>query len=189
MHGQPKGIPTMSGPRRQDDALVRQTLEGDRSAFQEIYGRYRDKVFATVYRIIGNHEEAADVTQDVFVKVYRDLSSFKFHSKFSTWLYRIAVNFSINKVNERERHGRAHQKIARDEERRREPRDVPQERIQATIQRLNPKLRTVVVLRYIQSLAYEEIAEVLELSVGTVKSRLHLAHNALRDQLGDLRQP
>lgn len=171
-------------PFASDHDLVRRTLDGDRHAFQGLYERYKDKVFATVYRIVGNREEALDVAQDVFVKVYRDLSSFKFGSKFSTWLYRIAVNFSINKIHETERHGRIHQKIARESELSRAERDLPREKIQASIARLNPKLRTVIVLRYLQDLSYDEIAEALDISIGTVKSRLHLAHNALRDGLG-----
>jgi RNA polymerase sigma-70 factor (ECF subfamily) len=167
-----------------DHALVCKTLQGDRNAFQGLYERYKDKVFATVFRIVGNHEEAVDVAQDVFIKVYRDLGSFKFESKFSTWLYRIAVNFSINKVHEAERHGRIHQKLARETESGRAERDIPREKIQSTVDRLNPKLRTVIVLRYLQDLSYDEIADVLDISVGTVKSRLHLAHNALREALG-----
>jgi len=179
-------------PATEDHSLVRRTLKGERNAFQGLYERYKDKVFATVFRIVGTHEEAVDVAQDVFIKVYRDLGSFKFESKFSTWLYRIAVNFSINKVNETERHGRVHQKMAyeSDSAGRAESRGevVPREKIQAAVGRLNPKLRTVVVLRYLQDLSYEEIAEVLDISIGTVKSRLHLAHNALRDALGGVNQ-
>lgn len=171
-------------PPDSDNDLIRRTLGGERNAFQALYERYKDKVFATVFRIVGNREEAVDVTQDVFVKVYRDLNSFKFESKFSTWLYRIAVNFSINKVHEAERHGRIHHQIALETESARTERDIPREKIQASIARLNPKLRTVIVLRYLQDLSYDEIAEVLDISVGTVKSRLHLAHNALRDGLG-----
>lgn len=181
----------MSGlPAPPDDhALVRRVLNGDKDAYRILYERYRDKVFATVLRIVGNREEAADVAQDVFVRVYRDLGGFRFGSKFSTWLYRIAVNFSINKVNEHERHGRAHRRIAQEGVTEGDPADIPTERIQSAVSRLNPKLRTVIVLRYTQNLSYEEIAEVLELSMGTVKSRLHLAHGALRDGLRDLSRP
>jgi RNA polymerase sigma-70 factor (ECF subfamily) len=176
-----------SPPADDDGALVRRSVGGDSDAYRVLYERYQDRVFATVHRIVGDYEEAVDVTQDVFVKVYRELPSFAFQSKFSTWLYRIAVNFSINKVNERERHGRVHRKLALDagEADRADP-PVAVERVHAAIQELSPKLRAVVALRYLQNLTYEEIADVLDLSVGTVKSRLHLAHEALREALGTL---
>ena len=169
-----------------DEALIRRAVDEDQDAYRQLYEKYKDRVFTTIQRIVGIHEEAVDVTQDVFIKVYRDLSSFQFKSKFSTWLYRIAVNFSINKVNERDRHGRAERKLAYDSQPSESPADLPTERLHRAIKELNPKLRTAVALRYLQDLSYEEIAEVLDLSIGTVKSRLHLAHEALRDTLKDL---
>jgi RNA polymerase sigma-70 factor (ECF subfamily) len=170
-----------------DAELIRRAIQRDASAFRALYEKYKDKVFMTVNRIVGNYEEAVDVTQDVFIKIYHDLGSFQFQSKFSTWLYRIAVNFSINKVNETERHGRTHRKMAYDNKpAENPPAPLPTERIHQAIQNLNPKLKMVVVLRYLQELSYEEIAEVLDLSIGTVKSRLHLAHEELRQTLGDL---
>jgi RNA polymerase sigma-70 factor (ECF subfamily) len=178
-------VTEFANPPDEDAQLIRRSLSGDRDAFRGLYERYKDRVFSTVHRIVGNQEEAVDVTQDVFIKVYRDLSTFEFKSKFSTWLYRIAVNFSINKVNEHERHGRAHRRLAYDNRPLEKP-DLPSERIRASIEDLNPKLKMVVVLRYLQDLSYEEIAEVLDLSIGTVKSRLHLAHEALRESLKGL---
>lgn len=166
-----------------DEDLVRQVLQGDKDAFRDLYERYKDKVFATAFRILGNHEEAVDVAQDVFVKVYHDLEQFQFASKFSTWLYRVAVNFSINRANERERHSRIEMGLAREREARSGRGDERDELVQRAIMTLNPKLRAVVVLRYLQGLSYDEIAQALDLSIGTVKSRLHLAHEALREVL------
>lgn len=166
-----------------DEDLVKRVLQGDKDAFRDLYEKYKDKVFATVFRIVGTHEEAVDVAQDVFVKVYHDLEQFKFASKFSTWLYRVAVNFSINRVNERERHSRIEVGLARERDQASGIRDERDELVQKAIMDLNPKLRAVVVLRYLQGLSYDEIAQVLDLSIGTVKSRLHLAHEALRDVL------
>lgn len=174
----------------QDDwSLVRDHLAGDPDAFRKIYEKYGDKVFASAYRIVGEHHAAADLTQEIFVKVYDELRSFKYQSKLSTWLFRVCVNHAINKANEIRRHTRIREKIGRegrgDPGGTREGRPLD-EQIQKAIQALSPKLRAIVSLRYLEGLSYEEIAEVLEVSLGTVKSRLFLAHETLRPLLKDL---
>ncbi len=174
----------------QDDwDLVRDHLAGDPDAFCKIYEKYGDKVFASAYRIVGEHHAAADLTQEIFVKIYDELRSFKFQSKLSTWLFRVCVNHAINKANEIRRHTRIREKIGRegrgDMGGTRQGRPVD-ERIQKAIQALSPKLRAIISLRYLEGLSYEEIANVLEVSLGTVKSRLFLAHETLRPLLKDL---
>ncbi len=168
---------------------MRRHLAGDPGAFRELYEKYKDKVFATAYRIVGEHHEAADLAQEVFVKVHGELESFKFQSRFSTWLFRVAVNHAINRANEAGRHARIRERIQR--EGRGEPGGTREgrpldERVHRAIQRLSPKLRAIVGLRYLDGLSYEEISEVLELSMGTVKSRLFLAHETLRPLLKDV---
>ena len=175
-----------------DAGLVRAHLAGDPDAFRRLYEKYKDKVFASAYRIVGEPEAAADLTQEIFVKLYRELAAFKFESRFSTWLFRVAVNHAINKANEIERHGRIREKIGR--EGRGDPGQTGagkpfDEAVQAAIQGLSPKLRAIVGLRYLEGLSYEEIAEVLEVSIGTVKSRLFLAHETLRPLLDKLEEP
>ena len=173
-----------------DDAdLVRRHLAGEADAFRALYEKYKDKVFATAWRIVGEHHAAADLAQEVFVKVHGELASFRFQSRFSTWLFRVAVNHAINRAGEAGRHARILGRIER------EGRGAPggtmegrplDEQVHRAIQRLSPKLRAIVALRYLDGLSYEEISEVLEVSMGTVKSRLFLAHETLRPMLKDV---
>lgn len=173
-----------------DEQLVRRTVSGDPSAYRILYERYAPRVLATALRIVGDREEALDLVQDIFVKVYQDLSLFRFESKFSTWLYRIAVNFSLNRASARDRHAILERKLAREAAQDSDPTGahlpIAPEVVQQAIATLSPKLRAAVALRYLNDLSYEEIAEILGLTIGTVKSRLHLAHEALRAMLKDL---
>ena len=171
---------------RDDEELVRRHLEGDPGAFRELYEKYREKIYATAYRVLGEASAAADLAQEVFVKIHGELRAFKFESKFSTWLFRVAMNHAINKANETARHARIHEKIKLEGRgdpggtREGQPLD---EQVQQAILGLSPKLRAIVSLRYLEGLSYEEIADVLDLSMGTVKSRLFLAHETLRPVL------
>jgi RNA polymerase sigma-70 factor (ECF subfamily) len=172
-----------------DAALVARHLRGDPDAFRLLYEKYRDKVFASAYRIVGEHHAATDLAQEIFVKIHGELRNFKFESKFSTWLFRVAVNHAINKAAEVARHARIHDKIGRegrgDPGGTREGRPID-EQVHRALQKLSPKLRAIIGLRYLDGLSYEEIAEVLEISIGTVKSRLFLAHETLRPLLKDV---
>lgn len=170
-----------------DDAeRVRRHLAGDPDAFRELYDRYREKVYASAYRILGEEHAAADLAQEVFVKIHQELRRFKFESKFSTWLFRVAVNHALNRASEVSRHARIDERLAREGRLGPSPpgglRPVD-ERVQRAIQGLSPKLRAIVGLRYLEGLSYGEIAEILDLSMGTVKSRLFLAHETLRGLL------
>jgi RNA polymerase sigma-70 factor, ECF subfamily len=170
-----------------DDAeLVRRHLDGDPDAFRMLYEKYGEKVFASAYRIVGEYHAAADLVQEVFVKIHGELRTFKFESKFSTWLFRVTVNHAINRSSEVTRHARIHEKIGRDGRGdpggTKEGRPVDDE-VHRALRQLSPKLRTVISLRYLEGLSYEEIAEILEISIGTVKSRLFLAHETLRPML------
>lgn len=173
-----------------DDAeWVRRHLAGDPDAFRALYEKYKDRVYASAYRILGEPEAATDLAQEVFVKIHRELAGFGFRSRFSTWLFRVTVNHAINRANEGVRHARIHERIRRegrgDPGGTREGRPLD-ERVQRAILGLSPKLRAIIGLRYLEGLSYEEIAEVLEISIGTVKSRLFLAHETLRPVLRDV---
>lgn len=179
-----------------DFAIVRRCQDSDpdvyEPAFHELYDLYRDRVFNTAYRVVGNAADAADVCQEVFLTVFRKMGEFQFSSRFFTWLYRITVNLSIDRKR------RVQTAPSLVQEGGAEPtvlNAVPdntihspdawadsefvERKVQNSINRLSPKLRAIVVLRYIEGLSYGDIAEVMTCSIGTVKSRLNRAHRNL----------
>lgn len=189
--------------REEDYELVRRLSDHDRevadAAFEELYEKYADRVYSTCSRILGESNLARDALQATFVLVLRKAHKFDFRSAFSSWLYRVAVNQCIDLRRRRDRHRPVSLSepetafLAERGDRRREPEPGPAERASRTeigreigreVSRLNPRLSAVVVLRYVQGLGYEEIAEVLDVPLGTVKSRLSRAHAALEAVLG-----
>lgn len=168
-------------------ACRRPEVDGFEEAFQQLFERYRDRVHAIAFRITGSAADALDVLQDSFALVFRKLDSFRGTSLFSTWLFRIVVNCSID---HRRRTGTAgvieFRDSAGEEIEGLEP--GPQDRaavrelgdqVQMAVSMLSPKLRAVLALRYLEDMSYEELAATLGLSLGTVKSRLARAHLAL----------
>ncbi len=173
-------------------------LEGP---FKELYDLYKDRIYNVCYRITGNATDALDASQETFGIVFRKLSGFRFESKFSSWAYRIAVNTSIDL----KRRSRSRKVASLDAIRERnhraggQPYDPVDERVempmaaasrhelerevQAAIGRLSHKLQAITVLRYNESLSYEQISETLQISLGTVKSRLSRAHQVLDREL------
>jgi RNA polymerase sigma-70 factor, ECF subfamily len=173
-------------------------LEG---AFRDLYEQYKDRIYNVCYRIAGNPTDALDAAQETFGILFRKIGEFRFESKFSSWVYRIAVNASIDLKRRsssrwtasldalREREAAPGEARLDPEDRKAEgplgaaARHELEEEIQRAILRLSPKLRAITVLRYIEALSYGEIAETLQLSLGTVKSRLARAHQALDREL------
>lgn len=181
-----------------DYGLVR-AFSTDRSvaAFKELYSRYRDKVYATAYQITGDRTEALDVAQEVFLRVFRKIDHFRFESSFSSWLYRLTTNMAMDfRRRRRCRPTRPLETLGEDGElrttgiasdesgpvSRNESRELSEE-VSRALGVLSPKLRAVVVLRYLQGLDYEEVAQVIGKPVGTVKSRLNRAHEKLKPVL------
>ncbi len=178
-----------------DEDLIARTLEGDEDAFSELYERYRQPVFATAYRILHDADEALDASQEIFVKLYRSLASWNAaKSKFSTWLYRLACNHAIDLWRGRKRGGeiqlgeeeegglRSEYHISR-------PAASPLRQLEAreTIAQVRhctdilPELqRKVFALRFFQQLKLEEIAEMENCSLGTVKTSLFRATRTVR---------
>lgn len=162
-------------------------------AFDALYKLYKDRVFSIALRVTGNSTDALDAAQEAFVLVYQNLPSFKFESKFSSWLYRLVVNASIDLLRRQSARARNTEKfdnaaMALPDESRPGPQVALEskelgDRVRASILSLSPKLRVVTVLRYLQDLSYEDVAETLEISLGTVKSRLSRAHDALTEHL------
>jgi len=187
-----------------DKALVMACQEapepGFQGAFRELYELYKDRVYNICYRICGNANDALDASQETFGILFRKIREFRFQSKFSSWVYRIAVNASIDL--KRRASGRASaasldaisgagergQGVEFLDESVESPpaaasRQELEVEIQEAITRLSPKMRVITVLRYTESLSYEEIADTLGISLGTVKSRLSRAHAALDREL------
>lgn len=178
-----------------DHRLIADCLEGRTSAFGELVRRYQDRLFNTVYRLLANAEDARDVVQEAFLNAYQSLDTFKGDSLFFTWLYRIAFNAAISYKRKRKAvlslnglpEGQGPSEPM-------DPSEINQpgfaleqveeeRRLQRALDRLSPQHRAVLVLKEIEGQKYEEIAEVLEVPVGTVRSRLHRARLELRDIL------
>lgn len=178
-----------------DAALVEAARGGDRDAFGDLVGRYQDRLFNTMVRIAGNRDDAADAVQDAFVQAYVKLDAFRGESQFFTWLYRIAMNVALTR---RRRRRPAQSLDAAKETAGEEPIDAaqsPDDRLQAderaeqvhsALAELNDQHRKILVLREMEGCSYEAIAEILELPVGTVRSRLFRARLQLRDRLRTL---
>jgi RNA polymerase sigma-70 factor (ECF subfamily) len=177
--------------------------EGLEGAFRELYELYKDRVYNVCYRITGNSADALDAAQETFGILFRKIDGFRFESKFSSWVYRIAVNASID-LKRRASSRRVASLEALEEGRRgegsrldlsvdegegpvrRAGRQELELEVQQAILRLSPKMRAITVLRYLEDLSYEQIAETLQISIGTVKSRLARAHQALDRELTPL---
>lgn len=183
-----------------DTVLVDRAREGDYAAYEELIRRYQRKIYALVYNMTSNKEDAEDLVQDVFVKAYTSLKSFKGDSSFYTWAYRIAVNRTINFLKKRKRDPAMSlddldQAVERDpayvELRARESpvRDAGlselQKKLNEALQTLSEKHRTVVVMHDIQGVPHEEIAKMLGCSEGTVRSRLFYARQQLQQELAE----
>jgi len=156
-------------------------------AFRQLYEQYKDRVYNVCYRITGNPTDALDASQETFGILFRKIVEFRFESKFSSWVYRIAVNASIDLKRRTSTRWiaslDAQAEAGTGEHARTASRHELESEIQDAIARLSPKMRAITVLRYVENLSYDEIAEVLQISLGTVKSRLSRAHEALDREL------
>jgi RNA polymerase sigma-70 factor, ECF subfamily len=183
----------------EDLLLVDALRDGADSAYEELIRRFQQPVYALALRLLDDQGEACDVVQEVFLKVFRNVGSFRNQSSLKTWIYRITVNEAHNARRWFFRHRRREVELdnAPDDTRdwkeiipdsSRSPYDVALDReqhvmIEAALERINPIFREAVVLRDIMDLSYEEIAEVIGVSLGTVKSRILRGREALRDKL------
>lgn len=180
----------MDNPVADDERyLIKRSCAGDVGAFEALVLAHQDRVYNLAYRITGNHEDAADAAQDAFVRAYQALPRFRGESSLSTWLHRIATNAALDLV--RRRPDVPPVELPADQPAHDDPaaevhsREVNR-RVHAAVGRLPAEYRVVVVLRDFQGLAYEEIAKVLQIPVGTVRSRLSRGREALRGLLMDL---
>jgi len=170
-----------------------------RLAMGILYERFRGRVYNTALRIVGDRDEASDVLQDVFILLFRKIHRFKARAHFASWVYRISVNVSLDHLRRRRRIPLVGAPAAvLDVLPERTPLTTPertfaqrdlQGHVREALQSLSDRLRIVIVLRYLEGLSYADIAEILECSLGTVKSRLNRAHTAMRRELASRYEP
>jgi RNA polymerase sigma-70 factor (ECF subfamily) len=180
--------------------LVRRARRGDLVAYDDLIRRYQERIYATVYHMTANHEDANDLAQEAFIKAFQALRSFKGGSSFYTWVYRIAVNKTINFLKQRKNrpqmslddldfhaeHDPDLVALISDKTPRREAGLAElQEKLNAAMQKLSEPHRLVVTLHDVQGLSHEEIAKIMDSNVGTVRSRLFYARQQLQAYLSD----
>ena len=177
-----------------DWELVQKCQAGETSAFQELVSRYHQKVYMVILGLLRHREDALEVAQETFFRAYRKINSFQGGSSFYTWIYRIAVNISIDAQRRQKRNPLdfresmdgvldAQNEVARDPFSDLHDRELRENLVKA-INDLTPEHKAVIVLRTIDGLSYKDIGEILGCSEGTVMSRLHYARKKLKDKLG-----
>ncbi len=186
-----------------DHELINRIRDGDMDAFETLMMRYAGKAFQIAYGILGHRDDAEEVAQDAFVRIYRALSKFRGDSEFSTWMYRIVVNQARNKYRWNRRRGTHMQLSINDNPKEDEtgvyPYELPdgdktpdkeliyqewQTEIAREMKNLPDVNREALILRNVKNMSYEQIAEVLDCKVGTVKSRIARAREELRKRIG-----
>jgi RNA polymerase sigma-70 factor (ECF subfamily) len=183
-----------------EQLLVKQAREGDLTAYDELVRRYQERIYATVYHMTSNHEDANDLAQEAFIKAFQALKSFKGGSSFYTWVYRIAVNKTINFLKQRKNKSQISLNdldfnaehdpdlvalISEKTPRREINLSELQERLNTAMLKLSEPHRLVVTLHDVQGLSHEEIAEIMDCNIGTVRSRLFYARQQLQAHLSD----
>jgi RNA polymerase sigma-70 factor (ECF subfamily) len=177
--------------------LSRSALKGDQQAFAELVGLYQDKLYHMAYRMLYNRQEAEDVVQETFLRVYKNLDRYDETMKFSTWIYRIATNLCIDRIRKRkpsysldaesnDHEGLDGYSMIPSDNRTPESETLlseTQRTIHQAIETLPAKYKSVMVLRYLQDLSLQEIGEVLDMPVTTVKTRVHRGREFLRKRL------
>src|SRR5512135_1997065 len=187
-------------PQPDEAVLVKRARQGDLGAYDELIRRYQERIYATIYHMTSNHEDANDLAQDAFIKAHQALKTFKGGSSFYTWVYRIAVNKTINFLKQRKHrvqmslndldfnaeHDPDLVALISDRTPRR---DVGlaelQEKLNGAMQKLSESHRLVVTLHDVQGLSHEEIAKIMDCNIGTVRSRLFYARQQLQAYLSD----
>ena len=176
---------------------IKQVIKGDQDAFAEIVEIYSNSIYQLGYRMLGNRHEAEDIAQEAFIRAYVNIKSFNQDLKFSTWLFRIATNLCIDRIRKKKPDYYLDAEVSGTDgltmysqlasnsplpEQELESLEL-QDSVQKEILKLPEKYRSVIVLKYIEELSLNEISEILELPLGTVKTRIHRGREALRQQL------
>ena len=176
--------------------VIEACQQGDRDAFQSLFEAYKDKVFCiAVYSSDGDRAMAEDVTQQIFLKLFTRIRQFRGDSEFTTWLYRLVVNACLDERRRRRRLLPWDTTVAMSDVSEKKPQERQYARLEVAeavrvaIEQLKPKFRLPILLKYIEGLSYEEIAEVMGCSKGTVASRLNRGHSQLAKRLSHLNNP
>ncbi|MFZ3579142.1 RNA polymerase sigma factor SigW [Virgibacillus sp. DJP39] len=176
---------------------IKQVKKGDQAAFEDVVTFYQHKIYQHCYRMIGNTHEAEDIAQEAFIRAYMNIDSYDITRKFSTWLYRIATNLTIDRIRKRkpdyyldaEVKGadglNMYSQLESDN-------ILPEEEVENLelrgyihheISELPPKYRSIIILRYLEEFSLQEISDILDIPLGTVKTRIHRGREALRKKL------
>lgn len=175
----------------EDIKLIEEFLAGDVKGFEMLVKKYQNRTLNIVYSLVGNDRDSEDIMQEVFLKVYHALGTFRGSSQFSTWLYRISVNTTYDFLRKR-KHMTVHEDISKAQavvdETSQQALSVKEkkEEVQKALESIPLHYRSAVVLKDIEGLGYAEIARVLGCSIGTVESRIHRARQLLKTKLSDL---
>ena len=179
--------------RQKEAETIKACKQGDRSAFRDLFEAHKDRVYTIAFHYGGNEDTARDVTQQVFLKMFTNINQFREDSQFTTWLYRIVANACADEHRRRRRFVPFSPEI---EVRHMTGRGLQEEgyhrrqvadSVRGAIAELTPKLRLPILLKYVEGLSYDEIAESLGISIGTVSSRLNRGHKMLAHKLAHLR--
>src|SRR6266576_471145 len=193
-------VPTPANVPVDEMVLVKRARQGDLEAYDELVRRYQERIYATIYHMTANHEDANDLAQEAFIKGFQALKSFKGGSSFYTWVYRIAVNKTINFLKQRKNkaqmslddldfnaeHDPDLVALISEKTPRREINLAElQEKLNTAMQKLSEPHRLVVTLHDVQGMSHEEIAKIMGCNIGTVRSRLFYARQQLQAYLSD----
>jgi RNA polymerase sigma-70 factor, ECF subfamily len=189
-----------------DHELVARAQQGSEKAYRELLGRYQRPVFSIIYRMIRDREQAEDLAQETFVRVFNHIDRYDPRYKFSSWIFKIATNLTIDWIRRKElntvsidgsRNAVTAEQIEATSITIASPDENPEELLEAkqlgeeieeAIGKLRPEYRAAILLRHVEGREYQEIAEILSLPLGTVKTYIHRGRNELREQLQHLRE-
>jgi RNA polymerase sigma-70 factor (ECF subfamily) len=168
-----------------EDLLLELIKKGDLSAFRQLYENYKDRVYHTCLRIIGDVQDAEDAVQETFINIYQNLKQFRQQSSLSTWIYKISAHVAVYKARKKKRFFRAFSQPppADTDVGSIHPPVIDDDTLQNALNRLPLKFRTCFVLHVIEDLSYSEIAAILQIPLGTVMSRLNTARQKLKESL------
>lgn len=188
---------------KEEGRLIRACQGGDLEAFDRLILHFQDQVYGLAYHLLRDRDEAEDIAQEVFLSFYRHIDSFRFESRLSTWLYRVTSNrvknrWKYHQRRQKNKHDSLDEPRSDEDQRSMDlPDPAPNARQQAAgremmqilnerLEDLSPEYREIIGLRFVENLSYEQIATVLECSVGTVKSRINRARRKLRESMSDV---